>query len=276
MDEMMSNIPDLQGHGLDNELGEALTAGYEAVRECTRLFASIPFLTADATTYRELAGRVHAAVERASVAHLSVDVRLRRGGATGALLALVNDARTVRANVPLDPPTDPAEYVACLQTLEVLQQSGTGHGTLFQQHEGRGIMEAVVHELALIPARPVITLPPEQIEAIAAAFHRSAPGPQPRGHAASRGKPGNRTLEEKGELKKLNIYRQIDALYDREEGLRVGRRERFLLRLQNAGEHRDLREQIAAAGLTLDHQFIKNAISCIAGQKQAKEVAKAD
>lgn len=282
VDEMMNLIPDLGEHGLDEELAEALTAGFDAFRECTRLFASVPFLFEDAATYRELVRGVHAAVERAQAAHLRVDVRLRRGGATGALLALVNDVLTVKVNTPLDPPNTPAEYSALLQKLDALSQKGASRGPLFQPHGGREIPEAVVHELALIPARPsadgppVVTLPPEQIDAIAAAVRRSVSESQPKGKAASGKKPGNRTLEERGEMKKLNVYRRIHALYDRREGPQVGRRERFLMHLKTAEEHLDLRHQITDAGLTLDLKLIKNALACIEGQKKATEVAKAD
>lgn len=85
---------------------------------------------------------------------------------------------------------------------------------------------------------------------------------------------GNRPLEET-DAAKLNVYRLIHAantVFEPAGGKRKGRPTRFLSHLTSAAEHKQLRESITEAGLTLSLELIRQAVDTMTkkGKKPAK------
>ena len=151
IEEALAEIPCESPQGLDSELAKAYEAVAVGVRECTRLIAYAPRLDRDEAQYRRLAESVHQAAKSALVAHAVVDLRLRRAGGHNTLLEALNHVIAVRNRAPID-----AEDVAggLIAVLVGLQTNTAG---LFARVEGRGVIDRMIGQLALVP-------PPAELE----------------------------------------------------------------------------------------------------------------
>ncbi|HEX4607905.1 MAG TPA: hypothetical protein VH092_06855 [Urbifossiella sp.] len=154
----ISQIKTVPPPGLDPDLADAYTAMATAVRECTRLQATLPALWTDAAEYRRLAAAVHAAADGARTAYDRIDIRLRRAGGPGVMLDTLNDVLTFQGRAPLDPRTRPGGLNAIVTHLFSMAEE------MFPLVEGRGVLERMCDQLAHLPPAPSPSPPPPRPE----------------------------------------------------------------------------------------------------------------
>lgn len=150
LDDALAEIPCEPPKGLDPELAQVYRAVAVGIRECARLIASIPQLWGNETEYRRLAEFVHEAAKSALVAHAAVDVRLRRAGGPNSVLDALNHVITVRDHSPINT----SDLVGGLDG--VLTKLYTNKARLSPQSGGRGIIDQMLEQLALVPPPAVL------------------------------------------------------------------------------------------------------------------------
>lgn len=137
--------------GRPNDLDPALADVFEtvalAIRECARLIASVPHLWQRMDDYRTIAETISCTADRARVAYLAVDIRLRRAGGPNAVQDALNDVLTIRREAPTTPKT--------LDELNrVLTRVYSNRSRWFQTVDGRRIVDRMLDQLARVPSLP--------------------------------------------------------------------------------------------------------------------------
>jgi hypothetical protein len=147
VDEIVTKIFVDRPQGLDTELADAFVAVATAVRECTRLMASIPHIWTDESEYRRLVKSVADAATAARSAYMAVDIRLRRAGDRNSMLEVLNDVLTVNSYAPLGPIGTTDGLNAILTKLYLTRED------LFPPVDGRGPIGRMLDQLARVPLK---------------------------------------------------------------------------------------------------------------------------
>jgi hypothetical protein len=144
VDSQVSGIYSERPQGLDRILSDVFHAVAVAVRECTRLIASIPHLWQRPDDYCLMAKTISDAVSHARTSYLGADVRLRRAGGTNAVLKSLNDTLAIRSFAP-------TELKNTSELNPILTRLYTNREKWFQAVEGRGVIDQMLEQLAHCP-----------------------------------------------------------------------------------------------------------------------------